>query len=435
FYTWKAGSEGISTAKTFDYEKVDLRNGDTVSVEVMAVNACDTLYAYDTLIVKQGAPAYEPFFLALTRDSVAQCEYEGYTVTAHAYNLEKVADGTLTASDLRYSWYKNGKLVKGNTPDSTYYFDSLKNGDYVHVEAVLPDNACALYGGNNPTLSHRMYFSLKENRKLEFAMSLARAKDTAVCPSTAVTFNTKVVNGGGYTIDWYVDGSLTAAGDSYTYTPDSTVEVYAVVHANNPGYCLDTVDKMSDTVMVQLLAAPEVRAWADTEVYAGSKVMIHGELLSEADQPTTVLWTSTQGQVPGNSQLHTEVTVNTTTFYYLTAYSAYGCKSNTDTVEVDVFECPTLRNYNVPSMVCDGDSALLRVDMAGYKPSSNLYKWQISTDGGNKWTDVSGSRYTVSKDRTGSTLKIKPANFDLDASNNIRFRAAVSADTSRPNFC
>ncbi|MDE7357136.1 MAG: hypothetical protein K2M74_01720, partial [Bacteroidales bacterium] len=74
-------------------------------------------------------------------------------------------------------------------------------------------------------------------------------------------------------------------------------------------------------------------------------------------------------------------------------------------------------------------------DMAGYKPSKNLYKWQISTDGGNSWTEVSGSRYTVTKDLTGSTLKIKPANFDLDASNGIRFRAAVSADTSRPNFC
>ncbi|MDE7102364.1 MAG: hypothetical protein K2O37_06170, partial [Bacteroidales bacterium] len=130
-----------------------------------------------------------------------------------------------------------------------------------------------------------------------------------------------------------------------------------------------------------------------------------------------------------------QITANTTTFYFLTAYSAYGCKSNVDTVEVDVYECPTLRNYSVPDAVCAGDSALLRVDMAGYKPASNIYMWQISADGGNTWTEVSGSRYTMVQDRTGSTLKIKPAGFDLDASNNVRFRAAVMADTLRDELC
>ena len=177
-----------------------------------------------------------------------------------------------------------------------------------------------------------------------------------------------------------------------------------------------------------------VEAWSDTVVDKGSRVALNGKVVANADTVMTYHWTGC-GVIERADTLHTATVANSSCAYYLTAYNSIGCASEPDTVFVDVYDCPSLASVSVPAVICEGDSAVVRVNVYGFQPQTNQYTWQISTNNGADWTNLSaGTRYAMSQDRLGGELRIRNVSTDISAGTAV-FRCVVKATDSALAFC
>jgi gliding motility-associated-like protein len=274
----------------------------------------------------------------------------------------------------------------------------------------------------------------------------ATADLTAIQPSPA----------SGVSFEWHTASSNPAAGN-LVGTPSAVANgTYYLYAFSSGGACYGTASS-AVTVTINPLATASV---SSTNVSVCAPATINLNTYNNTSGTNTYSWYSTNNPIPANLVLiPTEVSQTGT--YYLYATSTAGCQGAASSgITATVNNKPTAA-ISSPASVCSGTA---RTITATSNAASPTYQWQISSDNGANWTDLTNTgvytgvttsslnisnttglgglyyRYTVTSntscsstsdaailvEETTPTVNTQPANITVNMGNSASFTASIS---------
>ncbi|PKP29716.1 MAG: hypothetical protein CVT99_16090 [Bacteroidetes bacterium HGW-Bacteroidetes-16] len=180
-----------------------------------------------------------PVTVSIDADQTEVCQGSSVTFTATPVN----------GGNPSYQWYLNGSVVGGDQDSYTY---TPADGDQVYV-VMTSDLDC---GSGNPATSNTV--NMIVNDIVSVSVSIV-ADQNDVCEGTSVNFFPIPIEGGSSpTYEWYVNGTLAANGDSYSYTPSNGDQVYAIMTSSLA--CVSGNPAQSNTLQMQVSPYVDVTA-------------------------------------------------------------------------------------------------------------------------------------------------------------------------------
>ncbi|MDE7101791.1 MAG: hypothetical protein K2O37_03245, partial [Bacteroidales bacterium] len=204
-------------------------------------------------------------------------------------------------------------------------------------------------------------------------------------------------------------------------------KLYAEVQLSADDLCDGLQHLSSDTVRVTVNPTPVVEAGDDQVVDLGDTVQMNGSVLSGLKDPMTYRWVP-QTQ-PANT-LSTQFIAEHAGYRYLYATNGYGC-TGYDSLYIDLSECNYIEAQSpvTGNEVCEGDSVRFNITVGGTHAGNPQRIWQISTDGGNTWSNIStGSDYKAEN----TSLLVRSAKASM---NNALYRMVFVPDATLDMSC
>ena len=193
------------------------------------------------------------------------------------------------------------------------------------------------------------------------------------------------------------DGSLTALPPT-GYAPTATT--FTPLYATNGTWGLGVRDNAGGDVGI-------ITNWTLTINYAIPAGPLPGGY--------TYLWTPAAG-LSNTNQFQVGASPMTTTTYTVMGTAPGGCQT-TASYTVNINQLPAVTAQPVNTTVCAGSTATFTAVGTG---AGAAFQWQVSTNGGTTWTNVSGAPYSGV---TTGTLTINPTS---SAMNGYRYRMVVT---------
>ncbi|MDE7338398.1 MAG: hypothetical protein K2M92_03820, partial [Bacteroidales bacterium] len=231
-------------------------------------------------------------------------------------------------------------------------------------------------------------------------------------------------------VDWYLNGNLAQSSADLTYKTSTLADgdkLYAEVQLSADELCDGLQLLYSDTVSVTVNPTPVVEAGDDQVVDLGDTVQMNGSVLSGLKDPMTYRWVP-QTQ-PANT-LSTQFIAEHAGYRYLYATNGYGC-TGYDSLYIDLSECNYIEAQSpvTGNEVCEGDSVRFNITVGGTHAGNPQRIWQISTDGGNTWSNIStGSDYKAES----TSLLVRSAKASM---NNALYRMVFVPDATLDMSC
>lgn len=191
-----------------------------------------------------------------------------------------------------YQW-KVGGVTVGSGPNYSYV---PANNDNVSV-SLTSDAACALPASVNNSITIRQMAAQTP------AVTIAMTPGSSICPGTSVSFTATPVYGGtapSYT--WMLNGDSVSTGNMYSYTPNDSDYVFAIMNSNyscvtSGGFAIsnDYVIRVNSPIMpvFSLLTAP------GTTVAAGASVIFTAQVDNAFESNPTYQWTKNGRPITG----------------------------------------------------------------------------------------------------------------------------------------
>jgi len=399
-YQWRKGSTKLSNGGN-----ISGATSDTLTIN--PVSSADGLNNYNVIISKSGSPNDTSKNVALIINSVTVATVAGQTVCSGTNAIFKVSSTSTGPATLSYQWQvstNNGTTfsnITGATASAYTVTTPGSSSDNYQYRAMVSSGACSSFTSTAGTLRVN-------------SITAATVAGQSVCSGTNAVFTVSTTSSGSaaLTYQWLLStnggtsySNMTGAtASSYTVTaPTSTSDNYQyenIVTSTGCASYTSTAGKLrvngisAATVAGQIVCSGTNAVFTVSQTSSGSAALTYQWLLStnggasfsNITGATASSYTvTTPGGISDNNQYENIVT-------------STGCASYTSTAG-------TLRVNGISSAtvagqaVCSGSDAVFTVSQTSTGPASLSYQWQVSTNGGGSFSNISGataSSYTVS---------------------------------------
>ncbi|MES2374790.1 MAG: hypothetical protein V4557_19590, partial [Bacteroidota bacterium] len=232
------------------------------------------------------------------------------------------------------------------------------------------------------------------------APSVAATSISYCAPATADLTALQPVAASGITLEWHTVSSGPSGGNlvgSPTAVGSGTYYLYAHSIA---GGCYGPASS-AVTVTINAVTNGSVSSTSATVCAPGTVDLT--ALNNTAGSGNTYSWFSANNPIAANL-VSIPGAVSTSGTYYLFVVNAAGCRGNASSGVVATINAKPTAAISSPAAFCGSVS---RTITATSNASSPSYQWQISTDGGTNWSNVSNTG--VYSGATTATLTINPA--------------------------
>lgn len=278
----------------------------------------------------------------------------------------------------------NSVVPMVNCNNAAFKFDFQVNPVNASLTISPATSGCAPFlvnFSNSSTGALNFQWDFGDNSPLEFTPNVSHtfmnagtynvrliATDPTSCNVTDTAFTTIIVR----RLEVYVGGDTTVcAGNNNPFQLSATsncptctyhwepAQYFVNPNAQNPMVSVSTstsftvtvsgslgpncpVETMMDTVYVDVLPAPLVVLSPDTFTCAGSGGVQLNSVTTGGVPPYTYVWTPQDGSLSDANITNPVANPDTNTWYYFFATGFNGCRSNTDSVLVEVFDLPVV---------------------------------------------------------------------------------------------
>ncbi len=294
-YQWKVNGTVVSTATSYTYTPA---NGDVITCRLISNAPCRTAdSAFISPITMVVNPVGAPSVTITSSPGDTICVGGTATFTPST---------TTGGSSPTYKWFVNG-VLSGTA--STYAYTPA-SGDLVKC-VMHSSSSCSI-----PDSATSNTITITVSSFVTPAVSIATATDT-VCSGIPITFTPTPVNGGSAPVyNWYVNGTFTGTGSTYSYAPANGDIVKCTMFSSHPCASPDSAVSNSITMTVTPSVVPSVTIAATpgttitfgtsvtftaTQVNGGSAPvyvwLLNGSVILGVTGPTYVTDTLYNGQV------------------------------------------------------------------------------------------------------------------------------------------
>jgi hypothetical protein len=186
---------------------------------------------------------------------------------------------------------------EGDNPTYRWFVDDVEQlGETGDTFTYVPDTVIVVYAILTSSEECVEQASVESNKvsievtdKLQVSVSITSDRNP-VCVGTPVTFTAEPINeGDNPTYKWFVDDveQLGETGDTFTYTPDTVIVVYAILTSSEE--CLEQATVESNKVSIEVTDKLQVSVSITPDrnpVCAGTPVTFTAEPINEGDNPT-----------------------------------------------------------------------------------------------------------------------------------------------------
>jgi hypothetical protein len=322
-----------------------------------------------------------------------------------------------------YQWRKDGAIISGAT-SATYTINPTSASD-VGVFDCLVSNA-----GGCTTLSNTATLSVYSNPTIT-----VQPTNQTSCSGKSTSF-ALTATGTGITYQWYKGGIAVSNGGNISGATTNTLSInptnttdagnyYCTISGSSP--CIGSVT--SGTVSLTVNASPSEPITTGAARCGTGIITLSA---SGAGAGENYKWyDSSAGGTLITSNVSSWITpsIGATTTYYVIKYNTTtGCESSpfwsrTPVVATINATTPSIALQPVSHSVVVGASTSFTV--AGSGDIAFTYQWQVSTDGGSTWTNISNGG--VYSNVTSAIINITAATIGM---NNYKYRCVVTGSCS-----
>ncbi|MFN8842915.1 MAG: gliding motility-associated C-terminal domain-containing protein [Chryseotalea sp.] len=298
-YQWRINGTNVPAATNSTFTSSTLNNADIVTVEMVSNATCATpSTVLSNSINFTVNPTVTPSVTIAVAPGTTICSSTNATFTATPVN---------GGASPTYQWQINSVNVAGAT-SSTFSTTTLNDNDQVRV--ILTSNAtCPV-----PASATSNVIVMDVTPSVVPTVSITANPGSTVCPSTSVTFNSTITNGGTTpAYQWRINGADVLGETSSTFTTStlSNGDVVTLRLTSNATCAIPsavTSTGITMTVASPLTASVSVTTAPGTSVCAGTNVTFTAVPVNGGATPT-YQWILNGGDVVGQ----TASTFNTNT--------------------------------------------------------------------------------------------------------------------------
>lgn len=247
----------------------------------------------------------------------------------------------------------------------------------------------------------------------------ASAGTTTICNGTSVTFTATPANLGSGTAgyQWKLNGTDIPSQTSSTYTSTTLANTNAISCVITvTGGCVTSNSATSNSINMVVNALPATPA----NPVAAANPSCGSTTLNPMTAPggETYYWQTTALGTSTANNAASSYTVSTSGTYYVRAQNTAGCWSSASgSIAMTIAPAVNITVHPASTSVLTGVTATFSVTAS----NASGYQWQVSTDGGGLWNNVSGGSgaTTASYTTVAATL----------AMNNYQYRCIVSGNS------
>ena len=299
----------------------------------------------------------------------------------------------LSGNSPSFIWQKNGIDIVGQT-GQTYTTNTLVAGDVITCE-MTSSNTCL----NTPTVDSNP-LTITNPLTPSLSISSNPATSASICPNTNITFTANAINAGSNPrYYWYKNGVSLFIGSNNIYSntftcPSNWLQPNDVITCimNTGNTCVTTSVVTSSTNSLTFTnIQPKAQITFPTGV---SSVCMNGSAqlsVNNVNGTSTYIWqvlsNNAWSTIAGaTASSYTTPPLTTTTSYrYIRDNSLCGLDTS---YKADVSVSGSISAlYLAASSICAGGT--VNVNLTGGNTGAT-YTWQVSTNGGTTWTNITG---------------------------------------------
>jgi hypothetical protein len=387
-YQWRKNGTNIGGAISNSYTIASLAVSDAATYDVVVSGTCTPAVTSSGSVLTVNSPP------AITVQPVTQsvCQGSGVTFTV-----------TATGTGLSYQWRKNGTNI-GGAISSSYSILSTGASDAANYDVVV-SGTCA------PAATSSVA-ALTVNPPP--AITVQPVASQSQCVGTPATF-TVTATGTGLSYQWRKNGTNIGGAISNSYTIASlAVSDAATYDVVVSGTCTPAVTSSGSVLTVNSPPAITVQPPASTTSCAGTNVLLS---VTATGTGLTYQWIDVATSLPPvgayfsgintNSLLISGIDATLNGKQYQVVVSGTCAPSASSIVStLTVQNLPQITGQPSNSTICENTNTNFSVN-AGVT-TSPTYQWQVSTDGGLTFNNVSGAVYSGA---TSATLTLTTTPF------------------------
>ena len=374
-YQWQKGGANISGATSASYSISSAQAADGGSYTCVATNSAGTATSSAASLTVNAATS---------APSITGQPQNVTTSSGSAASFSVTATGTPTPT---YQWQKGGSNISGAT-SSSYSIASVQTSDAGSYTVVVTNSA-----GSVTSSAATLTVSASA-----VAPSIAtQPASQTITAGSAASFSVTANGTAPLTYQWQKGGANIASATSSTYSIASVQSAdagnYTVVVTNSAG----TVTSSAATLIVSASAtAPAITTQpANVTATAGSAASF--SVVASGTGPLTYQWkkggVNISGATSSSYSIASAQTGDAGNYTVVVTNSAGSATSNSATLTVNASSgggtAPAIGAQPISQTVVAGHNVSIYGSATGNPLAT--YQWQVSTNGGSSWTDLTSS--------------------------------------------
>lgn len=305
-------------------------------------------------------------------------------------------------------------ILKFNSTNSPPIFACYASGQadiYIYKKTIIPTCTAPTTQATSATFStitnNSMNLSWTSGNGDGRIVVMKEASAVSGTPTSGTAYTANAAFGSGSAIATNEFVVYNGTGNSVSVSGLACGKTYhiKVYEYNTTDVCYNTTSPTSASAATLITASPTAPSFTQT---CGSTTF--AAIPNTATENT--FWQTSASGTSETDPADVTKTVSSTNPLYLRTKSSTGCWSNATTVSPAIISSPSITSQPVDQNGTDGGSATFSV----VANNATGYQWQISTDNGVNWTNVSGA--------TSASLTVSSLTLSMDG---YKYRAIVKA--------